>query len=368
MHRLGVLASITLLSLGGAAHSLALDCPKPGSGATFDARGLAAMRGESLGLSLPAGSRVRAPIDRALFCPDSPAGAPRLVQGAIELSCVELSEGIELEDVFVDGDLRLEGARLRGRGLRLVGVDVIGSLSLAGATLEGDLVLERVSVASELLAPLARIRGLARLAEVRAVDGATLSGANATKTITIERSVFGSLDLSSAEADSLKIARTGVVEELWLERVRLTGSLELELLGIGSTFFASGLEVGGSLASSGTRLGASAELGGRVEERVSLRGLQVRGDLELLNLESAGPFELVSSRIGAHLAADESVFGEGFRVEYGEIGKDGDLLGASIEGELAFVGVRFGGHLYVEEDQLETPLRLTDCVPADPRP
>lgn len=362
------LALLLLLALVALPRSWALDCPEAGSGPTFDARGLAGMRGDALGLALPPGSRVRAPIDRALLCPDSPAGAPCLVQGAIELACTELGEGLDLEDVFIDGDLRLEGAHVRGDALRLAGVDVLGTLSLAGARIEGDLSLDRVSVAAELLAPLARVGGEARLTQLRALEGATLSGASIRRTLEIERSVFGSLDLSSSEAAALRMARSGVVEELWLERVRVAGPLELELLGVGSTLFASGLEVGGALVSKGTRLDASAELGGRVEQGVSLQGLQVRGDLELLSLECGGAFELVSSRVGAHLAADESVFESAFRVEYGEIGKDGDLLGATIHEELAFVGVRFGGRLYVNEEELETPLRLTDCVPPDPRP
>lgn len=364
----GVAVLSFLAAAGPAASQTAAareDCV-PGSG---PALGSAELRERLAGddpLSVPRGAAVVGPLDRRLFCPDTPEEVPCFLAGPVQLSCARIVAPLEWRKVVINGDLLLEGASIEA-GIRLEDVQVLGSLILQGARLTGDLVLDHVLVNGPLNLEQAVLTGRFAGKDLRVLGDLTLLGAVVPRGIDLQGSMIsGNLDFSPRQAQSIALSAWSIQGDASLHSLETEGDLVLDGLFVRGAVDTLDLNIGGAVTWNQVVTQESITLAGAFRKAVTLTSCQTGGDLQVLDSNFNGPFTLNNCSIGGEAVLTETHFQKTLRVENSGFTGGLDLGTSTVNEELALIGSRFGGLVEITSARLGSAPRVAACTPANP--
>ncbi len=152
------------------------------------------------------------------------------------------------------------------------------------------------------------------------------------------------------EAIDLEYAR--LEQQLWLEKCRLHGTLNLIDLRVNGWFSLDGSWVGGTIDLNGAKL----------EGSVSLRRVQIEGDVDLISAKIGGQLYIDGSTFKGTLDMNGIEVGQSLHMSEKATFKEVDLTGAKIGGQLYMYGSTFKGTLDMNGIEVGRDLHMGEKV------
>lgn len=338
----------------------------PGTGASLNTADLREKLAGDDPLSAPRGATVVTPLDRPLFCPDTPEAIPCYLAGPVQLTCTRIVSPLELRRVVIAGDLLLEGAVIEA-GLRLEDVQILGSLMLNGARITGDLTLEHVLVNGPFSLEQAVMTGRMTGKDVRVVGDLALLGAVIPRGVDLQNTMIaGNLDFSPKKAGSVSLSSWSIQGDASLHSLETDGDLTWDGFFVRGAVDTLDLNIGGAVTWNQVQTQESITLSGAFKKSIALTGCQMEGDLQILDAAITGPFSLNACTIGGEAMFSESQFQKTLRIENSNFTGGLDLGTSVITEEFALIGSRFGGLVEITSARLGSAPRIAACTPANP--